>query len=203
MALDLEKVVSGRRGLGHSGNVARALKCAHRPGVIDGSLPAQSGSHCTFASFFSVSAAPSRVTGIDRASIRLLDSDQGPVPVAAACGADRDRRPAPRRHRRRRGGAGEAEQRIQAHQERKQHQKSRKQKEKRIQELEELIQSNELKLEQLRDCRFEPEYYHDFKKMEELNLSIDEQHNVIAKYVHEWETLSLEMEEEENNDENI
>lgn len=97
----------------------------------------------------------------------------------------------------------EKEQRIQAHQERKQNQKSRKQKEKRIQELEELIQSNELKLEQLRDQRFEPEYYHDFKKMEELNMSIDEQHNVIAKYVHEWETLSLEMEEEENNDENI
>jgi len=97
----------------------------------------------------------------------------------------------------------EKEQRIQAHQERKQNQKSRKQKVKRINELEALIQSNELKLEQLRDHRFEPEYYHDFKKMEELNMSIDEQHNVIAKYVHEWEALSLEMEEEENNDENI
>ncbi len=92
------------------------------------------------------------------------------------------------------------EQRVIAHQERKAQQKSRKQKEKRLQELEKLIQDSELQLETLRDLRFDPEYYHDFSKMESLNAQIDDQHNVIAKFVTEWETLSLEMEEGENND---
>ena len=92
------------------------------------------------------------------------------------------------------------EQRVMAHQERKAQQKTRKQKEKRIQELEKLIQDSELQLETLRDLRFDPEYYHDFSKMESLNAQIDDQHNVIAKFVTEWETLSLEMEEGENND---
>jgi ATP-binding cassette subfamily F protein 3 len=93
--------------------------------------------------------------------------------------------------------------RVQAHQERKAVQKSLKQKEKRIKELEQLIQEGEAHLEVLRDYRYEPEYYHDFSKMEKLNAQIDEQHNVIAQYVHEWEALSLEMEEGEKNDKNI
>ncbi|MBS3991010.1 MAG: ABC-F family ATP-binding cassette domain-containing protein [Erysipelothrix sp.] len=92
------------------------------------------------------------------------------------------------------------EQRVIAHQERKALQKSRKQKEKRIQELEKLIHDNEQQLETLRDLRFDPEYYHDFSKMEVLNAQIDDQHNVIAKFVTEWETLSLEIEEGDNND---
>lgn len=88
----------------------------------------------------------------------------------------------------------EKELRIVQHLERKQQQKSIKQKVKRIQELEHLIQEGEIKLEQLRDCRYEPEFYHDYAKMEVLNSEIDEKHNVIAKYIQEWETLSVEIE---------
>lgn len=84
--------------------------------------------------------------------------------------------------------------RIVQHLERKQQQKSFRQKIKRVQELENLIQESETKLEQLRDCRYEPEYYHDYAKMDVLNGEIDEQHNVIAKYIKEWESLSLEIE---------
>ena len=92
------------------------------------------------------------------------------------------------------------EQRVTAHQERKAQQKLLKQKEKRILELENFIQDNEQQLETLRDLRFDPEYYHNFSKMEILNDQIDNLHNVIAKFVSEWEILSIEMEEGENND---
>lgn len=92
------------------------------------------------------------------------------------------------------------EQRVIAHQERKAQQKSLKQKEKRILELEKFIQDNEQQLETLRDLRFDPEYYHEFSKMEILNDQIDSLHNVIAKFVSEWEMLSIEMEEGESHD---
>ena len=92
------------------------------------------------------------------------------------------------------------EQRVIAHQERKAQQKSLKQKEKRILELEKFIQDNEQQLETLRELRFDPEYYHEFSKMEILNDQIDSLHNVIAKFVSEWEMLSIEMEEGESHD---
>ena len=55
--------------------------------------------------------------------------------------------------------------------------------ENKIQELEEL-------LEEKRSLRFEPEYYHDYKKMNELDSEIDDIHNQIEKLISKWEYLA-------------
>ena len=55
--------------------------------------------------------------------------------------------------------------------------------ENKIQELEEL-------LEEKRSLRFEPEYYHDYKKMNELDSEIDDIHNQIEKLMSKWEDLA-------------
>ncbi|MFV0479613.1 MAG: ABC-F family ATP-binding cassette domain-containing protein [Anaerorhabdus sp.] len=62
--------------------------------------------------------------------------------------------------------------------------------ERRIKKLEGLIQEMEEKLEDHRSLRFEPEYYHDHLKMQELDLEIDEIHTEIDKLMREWEELS-------------
>lgn len=53
----------------------------------------------------------------------------------------------------------------------------------KIQELEEL-------LEEKRELRFEPEYYHDYQKMNELDGEIDDIHNQIENLMNKWEELA-------------
>ncbi len=57
----------------------------------------------------------------------------------------------------------------------------------RITKLESLLEKAEEELEELRELRFEPEYYQDFRKMDELNETIDEKHNEINRLMQEWE----------------
>ena len=47
----------------------------------------------------------------------------------------------------------------------------------------------------MRALRFEPEYYQDFRKMDELNESIDEKHNEINHLMEEWEEKMAILEE--------
>ncbi len=60
--------------------------------------------------------------------------------------------------------------------------------------LEQLAQAEE-QIELLRELRFEPEYYHDYQKMDELNQQIDEVNNEIAHLVEEWEQLEAILED--------
>lgn len=64
----------------------------------------------------------------------------------------------------------------------------------RVAKLETLIETAQEELEALRDKRFEPEYYQDFRKMDELNEEIDEKHNEIAHLEKEWEEKMLLLE---------
>ncbi len=59
-----------------------------------------------------------------------------------------------------------------------------------IAKLEEKITRKENELEECRQLRFEPEYYHDFRKMNELDEKIDDLHNEIAHLMEQWEELS-------------
>ncbi len=58
--------------------------------------------------------------------------------------------------------------------------------------LEKKITTKEEELEKLRDLRFEPEYYQDSEKMDELDQKIDDIHNELAHMYDEWEELSEE-----------
>ncbi len=53
--------------------------------------------------------------------------------------------------------------------------------------LERQISKAEEELEQLRELRFDPEYYQDYKKMNELDEKIDDKHNEIAHLMEQWE----------------
>ena len=64
----------------------------------------------------------------------------------------------------------------------------------RVAKLEQLLDKAQEDLEALRELRFEPEYYQDYQKMEELNQQIDEQHNEIARLSDEWEEKMLLLE---------
>ena len=57
----------------------------------------------------------------------------------------------------------------------------------RVVKLESLLEEAEADLEALRELRFEPEYYQDFRKMEELDAQIDDKHNEINALMKEWE----------------
>ncbi len=59
-----------------------------------------------------------------------------------------------------------------------------------IARLEEQITAKETELEEKRNLRFEPEYYHDFQKMNELDETIDVLENEIASLMNQWEELS-------------
>nr|WP_304738278.1 hypothetical protein [Dubosiella newyorkensis] len=61
--------------------------------------------------------------------------------------------------------------------------------------LESLLEEAEKDLESLRELRYEPEYYQDYRKMEELDSQIDEKHNEIANYTKEWEEKMLALED--------
>ena len=64
----------------------------------------------------------------------------------------------------------------------------------------EQLQTKHEEIEDLRDLRYEPEYYHDYQKMDELNAQIDKVNNELANMEQLWadyeETLeSLESPE--------
>lgn len=63
-----------------------------------------------------------------------------------------------------------------------------------IKKLEKKIEEKEAELEELRELRFEPEYYHDYKKMSELDSKIDDVHNEIEHYMEQWEEYSEAIE---------
>ena len=58
---------------------------------------------------------------------------------------------------------------------------------KSIKRLESQIDQKEQELETLRELRFEPDYYHDYQKMNELDGRIDDVHNEISQLMNEWE----------------
>lgn len=62
--------------------------------------------------------------------------------------------------------------------------------EKEIEKLEKQIAQKEEQLEELRQRRFEPEYYHDYQKMNDLDAQIDDVHNDIEKLMETWEVYS-------------
>ena len=62
-------------------------------------------------------------------------------------------------------------------------------KSRQIKKIEKQIDEMETKLEELRALRFEPEYYHDYQKMQVLDEQIDDLHNEIAHLMEEWEML--------------
>ena len=57
----------------------------------------------------------------------------------------------------------------------------------RVAKLEKMLEEAELDLESLRELRYEPEYYQDYQKMEELDQQIDDKHNEINALMSEWE----------------
>ena len=61
-----------------------------------------------------------------------------------------------------------------------------------IKKLEQQITDKEAELEDLRDLRFEPEYYQDYQKMNVLDQDIDDVHNELAHLYQRWEELSEE-----------
>ena len=64
---------------------------------------------------------------------------------------------------------------------------------KELAKVEKQIDEKEALLEDWRQLRFEPEYYHDYRKMNELDEAIDDLHNEIENLMARWEELS-EME---------
>ena len=64
-----------------------------------------------------------------------------------------------------------------------------------LRKLEEEISELENLLEEKRNLRYEPEYYQDSRKMQELDEEIDEIHNKIHAAEEKWE---IAMEESEN-----
>lgn len=63
-----------------------------------------------------------------------------------------------------------------------------------IKKLEEQITAKEQELEDMRALRFEPEYYQDFQKMNDLDEDIDDIHNELAHLMAKWESLLEEVE---------
>ena len=70
----------------------------------------------------------------------------------------------------------------------------------RSQKLELELLDLEEELVAYRELRFDPDYYHDFEKMNELNKTIDDIHNSIKTKEKEWESLTLALEEFEENE---
>ncbi|MFR7638983.1 MAG: ribosomal protection-like ABC-F family protein [Allobaculum sp.] len=65
----------------------------------------------------------------------------------------------------------------------------------RVTKLEAMLEKAEAELEELRELRYDPEYYQDYRKMEELDGRIDDKHNEIAAYTKEWEEKMSALEE--------
>jgi ATP-binding cassette subfamily F protein 3 len=64
---------------------------------------------------------------------------------------------------------------------------------KELAKLEKSISIKEDELEELREKRFDPHYYHDYKNMQLLDDQIDSVHNEIASFMQVWEALSEEL----------
>lgn len=78
----------------------------------------------------------------------------------------------------------------------------KKEVEKQIKKIEKKITESEEQLEELRVKRYDPDYYHEYLMMNELNDTIDEKHNEISHLLIEWERL-LELNNREEEDESI
>lgn len=59
-----------------------------------------------------------------------------------------------------------------------------------VTKLEKKIQEKEEEIEALRELRFDPEYYHDYQKMRELDEQIDDVNNEIENLMAKWEEYS-------------
>ena len=79
--------------------------------------------------------------------------------------------------------------------ERNQSYKELKRLQNRQQKLEEMIAEYEVDLEAHRESRYEPEFYHDYEKMEVLNQTIDDIHNQIKRAEKEWLEIAEILEE--------
>lgn len=64
-----------------------------------------------------------------------------------------------------------------------------------VKKLEKKIEEKEEVLETLRELRFDPLYYHDYQKMNELDANIDEVHNEIENMMKKWEEYSEKLEQ--------
>lgn len=67
----------------------------------------------------------------------------------------------------------------------------------RQKKIEDLLENLYEKLESHRELRYEPDYYHDFSKMEDLNQIIDDIHNEIKNLENEWTENAVILEESE------
>ena len=63
-----------------------------------------------------------------------------------------------------------------------------------IAKVEKMSDEKENELEMNRQLRFDPEYYHDYQKMQILDEKIDEIHNEIEHLMERWEELNAEAE---------
>lgn len=66
----------------------------------------------------------------------------------------------------------------------------------RVTKLETLLSEEEARLESLEELRYEPEFYQDFRKMEELQKDIDACKDQIESYMKEWEEKMSLLENE-------
>lgn len=71
----------------------------------------------------------------------------------------------------------------------------RKQLSNRISRLETLIAQTEEERDAMEELKFEPEYYQDYRKMEELQADIDARTDTLDAYMKEWEEKSMQLEE--------
>ena len=64
-----------------------------------------------------------------------------------------------------------------------------------VKKIEEKIANNEKQIETLKQLRFEPEYYNDYQKMQELDENINNLENELVEFMMLWEEYSecLEM----------
>ena len=64
-----------------------------------------------------------------------------------------------------------------------------------MKKMEAKIEAKELELEQLRELRFEPEYYQDASKMQQLEDQIDDLVNEVTNLMNTWEEMMKLMED--------
>lgn len=64
-----------------------------------------------------------------------------------------------------------------------------------VKKLEKKIEEKETELAELRELRFDPEYYHDYQKMRDLDEKIDDVHNEIENFMQKWEDYSEKLEQ--------
>ncbi len=67
---------------------------------------------------------------------------------------------------------------------------------KEIKKLEKMIDAKETQIEELRELRFDPEYYHDYQKMAQLDEKIDDVNNEIENLMMKWEEYNECLENE-------